>query len=165
MIRIIVLLIIFFPTNISFAQTKYEVDSLLSEIGKVENSKHITKNISAIKLISYGDKSLGLLASCFGDTNQTNIRSECHDTFLSKGELAIIIADRIELMPYALLTGVQNCLLEFCKDNLNWVEYYIPFIQRNGVHTFTKKYTDWLVNTDRKKWAKNVGKKKKRIQP
>ena len=75
---------IIFPTIISFAQTKMEVDSLLIEIGKIENSKYITKNSSAIKLNSYGDKSLKVLASYFSDTNQTSIRSECHSTIFKR---------------------------------------------------------------------------------
>ena len=53
----------------------------------------------------------------FTNSILSEIKSDCHNMILTKGELAIIVADRIEGMPFALLTKVQNCLLKFFKNN------------------------------------------------
>lgn len=146
------------------AQSKYEIDSLLSLISEIKNSKIIVESAAAKKLMSYRNKILPLLASNFGDGNVTKVRSDCQDTFLTKGEIAIIIADRIELMPYATLTGIQNCLLQFCEDNPNLVEFYIDAIRRNSVQIFEQKYSAWLASNDRKKWPFYRINKKKKIK-
>ena len=160
--RIAILLLLFLQFDRTFSQSKKEIDSLLSVVNEIENSKSITSSPAAIKIIAYGGKVLPLLASYFQDTIKTHIKSDCQDILLNKGEVAIIIADRIELMPYALLTGIENCLLQFCKDNPNWIEYYLVAIRRDGVKTFSRKYSDWLMSKDRKKWTSYVINKKKK---
>ena len=154
----IIFLTLFLNLNLSFSQTKSEIDSLLNGIVETENSKEITKNAQAIKIVAFGEKSLPILAEFFTDSTQTKIKSECHSRNLTKGEIAIIMADQIDRMPYALLTGVQNCLLEFCKDNPNLIEYYLPWINRDGFLNFKEKYTSWLSG----EWIKNVKGKERR---
>ncbi|MFX1621386.1 hypothetical protein JZ972_11070, partial [Riemerella anatipestifer] len=78
-------------------------------------------------------------ADFFTNSTLTNVKSECQKRNLTKGEIAIIIADQIEKMPYALLTGVQNCLLEFCENNPNWIEYYFGWIKNDGIERFKEK--------------------------
>ena len=102
---------------------------------------------------------LSSLVSYFADTTLTNIKSDCQDSYLKKGEVAIIIADRIEMMPYAQLTGFQNCLMEFCKDNPNWIEYYFPEVRKMGMTVFTEKYQKWLTDHHRilkANWKKKI---------
>ncbi|MBD8487340.1 hypothetical protein IFO69_01130 [Echinicola sp. CAU 1574] len=72
---------------------------------------------------------------------------------MNKGEIAIIMADRIEGMPYARVTGIQNCTLTFCKKNANLIEYYLPFIERDGIEKFQEKYMEWLASDDRIEWT------------
>ena len=121
-----IFLTLFLNLNLSFSQTKSEIDSLLNGISEIENSKQIIKTEYADKIIAYGEKLLPILAEFFTDSTLTKVKSECHSRNLTKGEIAIIMADQINQMPYALLTGVRNCLLEFCKDNPNLIEYYLP---------------------------------------
>ena len=149
---LILLLIQLFPISILLSQTRHDIDSLLSEISKIENSKYVSANSAAIKLFSYNDKALKFLTTYFEDTTRTNVKSDCQNFFLKRGELAIIVADTIERMPYALLTGIQNCLLEFCENNSNLIEYYLDAIRRDEIQVFTRKYFDWLVSKERKKW-------------
>lgn len=61
-------------------------------------------------------------------------------------------------MPYFVLTGMQNCLLEFCENNPNLIEYYLPWINRDGVLNFKDKYINWLS----KDWIKRVKGEKRR---
>jgi len=159
--RITIFLLLPLLFDKSFSQSKKEIDSLLSAVSEIENSKYITSSPAAIKIIVYGDKVLPLLASCFQDTIRTHIKSDCQGVLLNKGEAAIIIADRIEQMPYAILTGIQNCVLEFCKDNTNLIEFYLYAIRRKGVHLFKRKYSDWLESSDRKEWTAYLNNKKK----
>ena len=140
----IIFLTLLLNLNLSFSQTKSEINSLLNGIVETENSKGIIKTEQAKKIIAFGEKSLPILAEFFTDSTQTRIKSECHSRNLIKGEIAIIMADQIDRMPYALLTGVQNCLLEFCKDNPNLIEYYLPWINRDGFLNFKEKYISWL---------------------
>ncbi|MCW0493585.1 hypothetical protein OKE73_10695, partial [Riemerella anatipestifer] len=146
----LILIILVLNQTLSFAQTKSEIDLLLNGIAKTGDSKKIRKTEQAQKIISYGEKSLPILADFFTNSTLTNVKSECQKRNLTKGEIAIIIADQIEKMPYALLTGVQNCLLEFCENNPNWIEYYFGWIKNDGIERFKEKYTDWLTSYDRK---------------
>ena len=135
-----------------FSQSKREVDSLLSEVCSTKDSKNIIKSGPAKKLIAYGTKLLPVLTDFFNDTTLTKVTSSCQGRFLSKGEVAIILADKIESMPYYIVTGVQNCLMTFCENNPNRIEFYLYAIKHHGVALFSKKYTAWLNSDDRKKW-------------
>jgi len=154
----LILLTILLNLNLIFSQTESEIDSLLSGIAETNNSKEIIKSKQAEKIIAFGEKSLPILAELFTDSTQTKVKSECNSRNLTKGELAIIMADQIDRIPYALLTGVRNCLLEFCKDNPNLIEYYFPWINRDGFLNFKEKYTSWLTG----EWIKNVKGKERR---
>jgi hypothetical protein len=156
----ILYLTILLNLNLSFSQTEPEIDSLLNGIAKTENSIGIVKTKQAERIMAFGEKSLPILAEFFTNSTLTEIKSECNKRNLTKGELAIIIADRIEGMPFALLTGVQNCLLEFCENNPNLIEYYLPWIKKDGGKSFKEKYINWLASYDRK--SKSERRKEKR---
>lgn len=140
-------------STFGFSQSKPEIENLLDGISKIENSKEITKTEQAEKLIEYSWRILPTLAEFFTDQTLTKIKTECHDRILNKGELAIIMADRIEGMPYARVTGIQNCTLTFCEQNANLIEYYLPFIERDGVRNFQEKYMKWLASDNRIEWT------------
>ena len=141
----------------SIGQTATEIDSLISILAKATDSRDIAKKPEAKRILDYGDNVLPLLATYFTDTTITMVNSDCQKVFLNKGEIAIILADRIEIMPYATLTGIQNCILSFCDGNQNLVEYYVTAIRRD-IHSFQYKYQSWLTSDDRKSW---FGKQKK----
>ena len=158
-------LILLIIVQINFAQTKVEIDSLLNEISKTENSKLITETEQAIKLNGFGKNALLPLASFFSDKTLTTVRSECNNRYLTKGEIAIIMADRIQFMPYYPLTGIQNCILAFCKDNPNLIEYYLDAITRTGVDIFQIKYINWLNSDEYRNYTSMfVRKSDKKIQ-
>ena len=147
-----------FISNFSFSQTKSEIDYLLDEIGKIDDSKTISNTKSGIKLIEYGREILPTLTKFFSDQNLTNVNSECNQQKLKKGEIAIIIADRIEGMPYYKLTQIQNCNLTFCENNLNLIEYYLPYIEQKGLIEFQKRYKEWLVSDERINYISSIDK-------
>jgi hypothetical protein len=152
MVRLFLLLIFLASlSQMSFSQSATEVDSLLLNLYKVDDSKDLSTKPQAKTLMAYGSKALPILASKFTDTAHTQVKSACQNFYLTKGEVAIIMADRIETMPYAKLTGIQNCLLEFCKDNPNFIEYYLFAVRRNGVNSFQNQYLDWLKSRECRK--------------
>ncbi|WP_046745904.1 hypothetical protein [Kordia zhangzhouensis] len=157
---VLLYLIILLNLNFSFSQTESEIDLLLNEIAKTKNSIGIIKTTQAEKIMDFGEKALPILTEFFTDSTLTEIKSECNKRNLTKGELAIIIADRIEGMPFALLTGVQNCTMKFCENNPNLIEYYLPWIKQDGGKLFKEKYISWLASYNRK--SKSERRKEKR---
>ncbi|WP_298311367.1 hypothetical protein [uncultured Aquimarina sp.] len=139
--------------NLSFSQTKSEINSLLNEISETENSKGITETEQAKRIISFGKNTLLILAGFFTDSTLTKVKSECQKRNLKKGEIAIIMADRIQFMPYTKLTGVENCILTFCEDNSNLIEYYLWAIKSDGVESFKKQYINWLKSEEYKNYT------------
>lgn len=140
----------------SFSQSKQETGNLLKAINTAINSKSISKLKPAKKLISQGRILLPLLAEFFSDTSSSLIKSDCQNRFLTHGEVAIIIADKIEIMPYYKITGIQNCTFEICPGNPNGIEYYLWAIKRDGANVFVQKYNAWLNSEDRKQWPPYV---------
>ena len=159
---VIIAILLSLSFSLSYSQSKLKLDSLLIPLLEIDNSKDIATTPQAKQIIQYGDKMLPILAVYFSDTTHTKIKSECQNVYLTKGEVAIILADRIELMPYATLTGVQNCILDFCKNNSNLIEYYLFAIRRVGAITFQKKYAEWLVSKDRTEWPPYLNNSKKK---
>ncbi len=149
----LILIIAVLISSFGFSQSKSEIENLLDGISTIDNSKEITKTKQAEKLILYGWRILPILAEFFSDQTLTEIKSECNNRILNKGEIAIIMADRIEGMPYARVTGIQNCTLTFCEKNANLIEYYLPFIKRDGIEKFGTKYKEWLASDDRIDWT------------
>jgi len=150
---VLLFLTILLNLNLSFSQTESEINSLLNGISETENSKEITKTEQAKKIIAFGENSLTTLAEFFTDTTLTKVKSECQERNLTKGEIAIIMADRIEGMPYFTVTGIQNCLITFCENNPNLIEYYLWAIKRDGTENFKEKYLAWLESDDRIEWT------------
>jgi len=149
---LIVFTIVLSP-NLSFSQTKSEIDALLNGISETENSIGITKTEQAHKIIAFGEKALTTLAEFFTDSTLTKVRSECQKRNLTKGEIAIIMADHIEGMPYFTITGIQNCTLTFCDNNPNLIEYYLWESKKNEIEKFKEKYLVWLESDDRIEWT------------
>ena len=131
-------------------QQVISVDSILIDTYKVTNSKEIIQTSGAKILISSGPKVINQLVKQFSDSTRTNVYSDCQNRFLRKGDIAVIIADHIEPMPYTRLTGIQNCLFKFCENNPNRIEYYLYAITENRFVDFQSAYLSWLNSNERK---------------
>lgn len=120
-----------------------EIDRVLSAAdGKSEN---LIYDKSVQQIIKGGNSNLQPLIEKFPDTTRSNVYSNCCNRYLSKGELALIMADHIDKMPYFLLTGIQNCTQTFCADNPNNIEYYLNIIkEQKEINTVSEKYRKWL---------------------
>lgn len=148
-----ILFLLIFCSSVTYGQTQSIIDRLLKELYKTTNSKELSTRSEAKQIISFGEEALPILSNYFNDTTLTVVKSECQNLMLNRGEIAIILADCIEYMPYAMLTNIENCLLEFCEGNPNLIEYYLYAIRRDNVNRFQEKYTVWLTSKDRRKWG------------
>ncbi|MFK7749814.1 MAG: hypothetical protein AB8B65_15570 [Kordia sp.] len=160
--RNLLLLALLLNFTFSISQTKTEIDSLLNEITKTENSKEIIDNVDAKRIIAHGENSLMILAEFFVDTTLTKVKSECNDRYLTKGEIAIILADRIERMPYFTVTRIRNCTLTFCKNNTNLIEYYFSSNNYLNNKVFRDRYVEWLYSKDRLKEVKGKARRERK---
>ncbi|MCK8482298.1 hypothetical protein [Psychroserpens algicola] len=158
----LIILILLLNLNLGYSQTESEIDSLLIGIAETENSKEIIKTVQAEKIRAFGENSLIILAEFFTDTTLTKVKSECHNRNLTKGEIAIIMADRIESMPYFTVTRIQNCTLTFCKNNPNRIEYYFSINNYLNNKVFKERYVEWLFSEDRLKSVKGKDRKKRK---
>ncbi|WNJ17418.1 hypothetical protein [Pontibacter sp. G13] len=136
------------------AQTK--IDFLLLAVGETANSKDLTRDEIAGQIMAYGDSILPILAARFADTTQVKTYSDCQGRRLTLGEIAMILADAIEPIPYAYLTGTQNCLLQFCADNPNLLEYYMNWRSSEDIQRFQCTYQAYLDSEVRKDFVLNV---------
>jgi hypothetical protein len=141
----IIILLLIISTNICFSRTRSDIDTLLNSI-TTTNSKRINTTIAAKKIIAKGTSILSTLSTFFTDASPTKIYSECHNRTLTKGEVAIIIADKIKRMPYFEMTGIQNCTLTFCDNNPNLIEYYFSYID---INEFQSRYNQWLKSEEK----------------
>ena len=130
----------------SGAQTKQELTSLIQEISEdVDSSQLIIDHKNASEIINSGITTIPRLIELFSDDTMTAIYSDCEQKYLSKGEIAIILTDRIHWMPYYTLTGIQNCLLTFCPANLNLIEFYLNAVKRQPIAEFQQKCKEWYM--------------------
>jgi hypothetical protein len=137
--------------NFALSQTKAEINFLLDSISRTANSKEISTSKAFKNIAKYNLKVLPILSDFFPETEITETFSECVNRKLTKGEIAIIVADQIKNMPYFQLTGVENCLAQFCDKNSNLIEFYLNYIKQRGNLKFINKYKDWLKSKDFKK--------------
>lgn len=147
-IALIIILISF--SGFAFSQSKSEIEDLLIEVCKVSDSKDIIKNEAASKISDYQEEALQILPDFFIDDSKTDVYSKCLKRKLSRGEVAIILCDRIEIMPYFQLIGMQNFTFSFCEDNPNFIESYLDIINKQSTKKFKEKYVLWLNSEDRK---------------
>ncbi len=145
---VLVILSVSFLSFIS-AQSKNAIDSLLTNVCKVSDSRYIIKDESALKISDYQDNILNVLSVFFTNNSKTAVYSKCLNRKLTKGEVAIILCDRIEIMPYFELLGMQNFGFTFCKDNPNFIESYLNNIKKQSTKKFQEKYVQWLNSEER----------------
>lgn len=136
-------------SNLIFGQSDNEIEKLLIDVCRVSDSKDIIRDKSAMQISDYQDKSLNILTDFFIDDSKTEVYSKCLKRKLNRGEVAIILCDRIEIMPYFQLIKMQNTGLSFCKDNPNFVEPYLDIIKKQSTKAFQEKYVKWLHSEER----------------
>ena len=149
-------LVILFLTLVSFnsySQTNEEIEHLLNEILLVEgNYDDLIESKQANLLVSYGKDILPKLVFFFTSTEISKLKLNCFKSNLTKGEIAIIIAEKIESIPkFEIKLPYGDYLFGRCKGNPNWIDDNLPRIRIGGVEQFIQKYNEWLNSSKRKR--------------
>lgn len=144
---LIIILISF--SGFTFSQSKGEIENLLADVCKIPDSRSIIKSESVSEISDYQEEALSILPEFFTDDSKTEVYSKCLKRKLTKGEVAIILCDRIEIMPYFQLIGMHNFALSFCQDNPNFIEAYLDIIKKQSTQKFKEKYVLWLNSEER----------------
>ena len=136
-----------------FVTFSQQADYVRLSLGKIScKSERIINDSNAKLIIKKGISVLPVLADQFNDSTVSLVYSDCNNRYLTVGELAIILADRVEMMPYFPLTGIENCTMKFCEINPNLIEYYFNVIQsRLTIDEFQRRYKTWLKSKNRRK--------------
>ncbi len=146
------LFLLFLVSQLGLAQNEDEIKSLLNGIPDSIYANSMKIALQSKRIISFGEKALPVLAVSFTDSTISNNKSRCQQKYLTKGEIAILLADLIEPIPYSTVTGAPSCELFFCQENSVLIEYYLPAIKAYGLENFKKKYLLWLVSNEREEW-------------
>ena len=119
----------------SFGQKKLELSDLFLKTSKeVVNTKEIGANKNIIVFSENKQNSIKFLIEEFTNTKSTKVYSDCLKRNINLGELAIIIVDKIEPMPYLKLTAIKNAeekSKQYCKSG-NVIEFYLNQISMEG---------------------------------
>lgn len=105
---------------------------------EISNSDSIDKCKSGIKLLNAKKAALPQLLRFFKETYPTTIYSKRNNRFLTNGELAIIMAEKIEHPPTALVYGIQVCMPHYLE-----IETYLGNFNRQK-NEICENYKKWL---------------------
>lgn len=141
-------IILILGSNLVFGQSKKEIENLLIDVCNVSDSRDIIRNKSTMQISDY-QESLNILPDFFTDDSKTEVYSKCLKRNLNRGEVAIILCDRIEIIPYFKLIKLQEVGFLLCKNNPNFVEPYLDIIKKQSIKTFQEKYIKWLDSEER----------------
>ena len=134
------------------------IQQLVDQKLTVTQSEHIIQDPLSKKIIEGSEKNLFQLANLFSNNTETTIFSKCHNRKITIGEVAIVLADKIEGIPYFVVFRIQNCTMSSCDNNPNFVEYY--FSSHLRTLQAKERYINWLL-FDKSRWKDKKGKGRK----
>ncbi len=138
------------------------VDQLKKQQWSLTESEKIIDDPLAKQILSEGEKNLFELAKLIDNNEESKVFSKCKNRNLTVGETAMLLIDHIDGMPYFLIFDIQNCTMEKCPDNPNFVEYYF-YGQQKEAQQFKKRYLDWLLH-DKDRWKYKKGKARRKTK-
>ncbi len=100
------------------------------------------------------------LINLLGDTSASKVKNLNANTYYKKGDLAFILINYIEGVPFALITHSQWCI---CCDCGNLPKDFLQYFDSNR-YEFKKDYQSYYTSKERQKFIKRStkGLKKKR---
>ncbi|TVZ55827.1 hypothetical protein OD91_1095 [Lutibacter sp. Hel_I_33_5] len=155
-----------FNSFCSYSQTNEKIEHLLDEILLIDgNYNNIIESKQANELISYGEKILPKLTFFFTSLEISKLSYKCYNYNFTKGEISIMIAERIEPIPnFKIKYPVENYLWAGCKGFPKWVNYNIQKIRVGGLEQFKLIYTKWLNSSKRKRINRKNKRKLKKMK-
>ncbi len=93
-----------------------------------------------------------LLINDLDNVDSSLVYSHCKSRYLTFGEVALIVMERIEHIPYATALGIQNCTHAHCEDNLNLIEYFFSYWDDFTYDNLFDEYRDYLHSSRRQEF-------------
>ena len=165
--RVATILFAFFMCGKIFAQDASSISIKLNQIEKIPCS-YLKKEISDKKfydkafdfILAQDTFAIPALINLLGDTSASKVKNLNSNTYYKKGDLAFILINYIEGVPFALITHSQWCI---CCDCGNLPKDFLQYVDSNR-YEFQKKYQSYYTSEERRKIIDRgiKGSKKKR---
>jgi hypothetical protein len=165
--RVLIILFSFFISSKIFAQDSSIISFRLNQIKKIPCTyfkKEISGNqfydIVFNSILAQDTFAIPSLVNLLTDTTRSKVKKYDSNTYYKKGDLALILINYIEWIPFATLTQSQWCL---CCDCGNLPSGFMEYFGANR-YEFQKKYRYYYASEERRKSIKQSlkGSKKKR---
>lgn len=95
-------------------------DTLIIEITKIDSAYN--------KILRFKNKAIPYLISKLPDTTRTNIYSQLFKKNLKQGDLALILINDIEWIPFSSITKIQWCI---CCDCFNFPVDFFEYLDKH----------------------------------
>ena len=165
--RVAIILFAFFMCGKIFAQDASSISIKLNQIEAIPCS-YIKNEISgktfhdkAFDFILAQDTfAIPILINLLTDTSASKVKNLDANDYYKKGDLAFILINYIEWVPFALITHSQWCI---CCDCGNLPKDFLQYVDSNRLE-FQNKYRSYYTSEERRKTIKKSAKglKKKR---
>ena len=145
----------FLPILLSFAlvgqDSSTPICDCLARLEQELDSKKI-KDHPCLQRIIGQVKDPVLLIDDLDNVDSSLVYSHCKSRPLTFGEVALIIMERIEHIPYATALGIQNCTHAHCEDNSNLIEYFFSYWDDYTYDYLFDEYRNYLQSVRRQEF-------------
>ncbi|MEO7047077.1 MAG: hypothetical protein ABI091_17370 [Ferruginibacter sp.] len=165
--RVVIILFAFFISIKLFAQDSSNTSIKLDQIETIPCS-YIKYEALGRKfydqafdfILSQDTFAIPSLINLLTDTSVSKVKNLDANNYYKKGDLAFILINYIEGVPFALITHSQWCI---CCDCGNLPKDFLQYVDRNRFQ-FQKEYQSYYVSKERRKMIKEItkGKEKKK---
>ncbi|MEO5943478.1 MAG: hypothetical protein ABIP30_08670 [Ferruginibacter sp.] len=165
--KVAIMVIVLFTGSKLFAQDFSNISIKLNQIEtlpcsyiKDENSGRKFYDKAFDFILSQDTFAIPSLINLLTDTSVSKVKKTGTNYYYKKGDLAFILINYIEWVPFALITHSQWCI---CCDCGNLPMGFLQYVDRNRFE-FQRNYQSYFVSEERRKMIKEIakGKKKKR---
>ena len=109
--------------------------------------KEVTPDISYLNIIKNRKSSIPYLIRQLTDTTDTEVFSQFSKRYLKRSDLALLLINDIEQIPFAKITQIQWCI---CCDCFNFPVDFFQYFDKNRLE-FYENYRDYFYSNRRNK--------------
>lgn len=149
----------FFSLVVSFSlqgqASSTPICDCIAQLEQELDSKEI-KEISCLKQLIARIEDPIFLIDDLDNVDSSMVYSQCKSRHLTYGEVAFIIMEHIEPIPYSMALGIQNCTHAHCADNANLIEYFYTYWDTYTYDYLFGKYFEYLHSEERKEFVSDM---------
>ncbi len=142
-------LFVLYQTALLPAQTQdTPIFDYLCQLENDLDSKSIQYNTSLCQIIIETQDPLMLIQE-LENHDPSRVYSTCVSRYLTYAEVALIVMEHIEPIPYFAALGIQNCTRVKCPGNSNLIEYFFAYWGDYNYEYLLRKYRHYLTSERR----------------